>query len=266
MHDTAIPNDIDRRAVPRANSLTRIFICLLGAGAIGWGIFTLPPFWREASPRSTAAKVLQGDTFKLQSLVEQAQQADRDAHYEFCNPVALHSLFALRLAIITNAIEAANQPLINSSYNPLHDAAQRLLVCAPADSFTWLTLFWLDVSKRGLNDNNVSYLRLSYLFGRNEGWIALWRIRLALLLFERLPVDLASDAMDDFINIMNTGQYYWQTAGMFMDASPVIQNRISERLKTASLATRQAFARTLHDRGMDVAIPDVERPEARPWR
>jgi hypothetical protein len=266
MRDTAIPNDVGRRAVPRANGLTRIFVCLLGAGAIAWGVFTLPLFWQEASPRSTAAKILQGDSFKLQSLVEQAQQVDRAAHYQFCNPVALHSLFALRLAIMNKAVEDANQPLINSSYNLLYDVGRRSLACTPANSFTWLTLFWLDVSKRGFNDNNAGFLRLSYLFGPNEGWIALWRIRLALLLFDRLPLDLAGDAMDDFINIMNSGQHYWQTAGMFIDASPVIQNRIVERLKTASLATRQAFVRTLHDRGMDVAIPGVQRPEARPWR
>jgi hypothetical protein len=266
MRDTAIPNDIGRRPVPRANSLTRIFICLLGTGAIAWGVFTLPLFWQEASPRSTAAKALQGESFKLQSLVEQAQQAERATHYRFCNPVALHSLFVLRLSVMNHAIEVANQPMVDVSYDPLHDAARGALACTPADSFIWLTLFWLDVGKRGLDDNNANYLRLSYGFGRNEGWIARWRIRLGLLLFERLPPDLSSDVMDDFINLMDTGQYYWQTAGMFMDASPLIQDRIVERLKTASLATRQAFARTLHNRGMDVTIPGVERPEARPWR
>jgi hypothetical protein len=266
MRDTAIPNEVGRHAVAGVNGLTRIFACLLGAGAIAWGGLTLPMFWQEAAPRSTAAKVLQGDGFKPQALAEEAQQADRATHYRFCNPVALHSLFVLRFSIMNQAIEAANQPLVESSYNPLHEAGQDALACSPADSLVWLTLFWLDVGKSGLDDKNANYLRLSYGFGRNEGWIALWRIRLGLLLFGRLPPDLASDVLDDFINVMDTGHYYWQTAGMYMDASPVIQSRIVDRLKTASFATRQAFARTLHDRGMDVAIPGVERPEARPWR
>jgi hypothetical protein len=264
MRDMVMANDVDRPAT--ANRLTRVFVCLLGAGAIAWGGFALPLFWQEASPRSTATKILQGNSFKLQSLVAQAHQAETATHYRFCNPVALHSVFVLQLSILNQAIEAANQPLGESPYHPVSDAAQRALACAPTDSFVWLTLFWLDAGQHGLNRDNTNYLRLSYDFGRNEGWIALWRFRLALLFFERLPPDLASDALDDFINLMETGQYYWPTAGIFIDASPGIQSRIVERLKTADLATRQAFARTLHDRGMDVAIPGVEQPEARPWR
>ena len=266
MRDTAIPNDDGRRAVMSANSLTRIFVCLLGAGAVAWGGWMLPLFWQEASTRSIAAKVLQGDSIKLQPLVEQVQQAERGTHYRFCNPVALHSVFVLRLAIMNKAIEAADQPVIQSSYNPLYDSGRAALACTPTDSFVWLTLFWLDAGRHGLNGDNANYLRLSYGFGRNEGWIALWRIRLALLMFERLPPDLASDALDDFTDIVSTGQYYGQTVEMFLNASPVVQNRIVERLQTASLTVREAFARIVHYRGMDVAIPGVGQPEARPWR
>jgi hypothetical protein len=163
-------------------------------------------------------------------------------------------------------MEAADQPLVSSSYDPLYDAGRRVLACAPADSLVWLTLFWLDTGKRGLTDQNASYLRLSYALGRNEGWIAEWRLRLALLLFKQLPPDLSNDAVDDFVNLVSTGQYYWQAAGMFIDARPLVQYRIIDRMKTANIALRQAFARTLHERGMDIDIPGVERPAPRPWR
>src|SRR5690348_5589922 len=263
MRDTAIPNDVGRPAV---NTLTRIFVCLLGASALAWGGLTLPLFWQEASPRSIAAKVLQGDSFKLQSLVEQIQQAEPATHYRFCNPVALHSVFVLRLAILNKAIEAASKPLIESSYNPLYESGRARLACAPTDSFVWLTRFWLDAGKRGLNGDSTNYLRLSYDFGRNEGWIALWRLRLALLMFERLPPGLANDALNDFTNIMGTGQYYGPTVEMFIDASPLVQSRIVERLTAVSPTVRQAFARILRYQGMEVAIPGVEQPETRPWR
>ena len=130
----------------------------------------------------------------------------------------------------------------------------------------WLTLFWLDAIKHGLDINNANYLRLSYTLGPNEAWIALWRIRLAFQLFEKLPPDLSGDAIDEFIMLVNTGQLYWQTAGIFRDAPPAIQNRIVEKLNTLNVRFRRLFARTLQDRGVDVTIPGVETPDVRPWR
>lgn len=245
---------------------TRIVICLLGLAAIAWGVFELPSFWQEASPRSIASRLLQGETFKTQLLLSDAQQAEDTDRQPFCDPTMLRSLVALRLFVLNESIAAANQALVDSSYDPVYNATRKALTCAPTDSFLWLTLFWLDAIKHGLDPNNANYLRLSYALGPNEAWIALWRIRLALLLFEKLPPDLAGDAIVEFVMLVNTGQLYWQTAGMFRDAPPIIQNRIVEQLKTSNVTLRRAFARTLHDRGVDVIIPGVEMPDVRPWR
>jgi hypothetical protein len=245
---------------------TRIIICLLGLAAIAWGVFELPLFWQEATPRSVASRLLQGYTFKTQLLLSEAQQAEDADRQPFCNPTTLRSLATLRLFIYNESIAAANQALVESSYDPVYDAARKALTCAPTDSFLWLTLFWLDGIKHGLEQNNANYLRLSYALGPNEAWIALWRIRLAFQLFEKLPPDLSADAIDEFVMLVKTGQLYWQTAGMFRDAPPVIQNRIVEQLKTSKVTFRRAFARTLHDRGVDVIIPGVETPDVRPWR
>jgi hypothetical protein len=258
---------ISSRAWTRpAGYLTRFFVCLLGLGAMAWGFFTLPLFWQQASPRSVAAKILGGEDFKPPVLLAQAQLAEQVAHYRFCNPEGLHSLFAVRLAILNQAIAAANQARVDSSYAPVYETAREVLACKPADSFVWLTLFWLDSGKRGFNERNADYLRLSYTVGRNEGWIALWRVRLAFVLFERLPADLANNALDDFVRLVNTGQFYWQMADNFGHASPIVQNRIVDRLGSASMVARRQFARELHLRGIDVNIPGLERSEARPWR
>jgi hypothetical protein len=265
MRDMAIPNEIDRVRGGAANHLTRSFVFVLGVGALIWGLFTLPIFWQQASPNSVAAKLLQGDSFRPQSLVDEAQQADKAAQFQFCNPSALHSLFVLRLFLLNQSIAAGNRALVDSSYAPLYAAARNTLACAPADSYVWLTLFWLDAGKRGLNPTNANFLRLSYTLSPNEAWIALWRSRVAMLLFERLPPDLSSDAVDEFIKLVNMGRFYWETAEIFKNASSSAQNRILEQLKPVKLITRQAFARALHEDGVDVAVPGLEKP-ARPWQ
>lgn len=262
----AIPIDIRGVRIGAANYLTRIVICLLGLAAVAWGGFALPLFWEQASPRSVASKLLQGHTFKMQWLLDEARQAEAAETYRFCNPTALHNLVVLRLAVFNEAIAAKDRALVDSSYEPLYDAIRKALSCVPADPFGWLTLFWLDAGKHGFKPDNANYLRLSYELGPNEFWIALWRSRLVFALFEQLPTDLSDDATDEFIKLLDTGRLYWEAAEIFERAPPVAQNRIVERLKTAHVISRRGFAEALHNKGLDVVIPGESPAEARPWR
>jgi hypothetical protein len=247
------------------NNLARGFVYLLGMSAIVWAMFVLPIFWQQAAPHSVATKLLNNDSFKLQSLLYEAQQAEKAAQRPFCVPTALRSLAILRMFVLNRAIADSDRVLTTASFAPLENAVRETLTCAPADSFMWLTLFWLDSGKYGLDAKNTGYLRLSYVFGPNEGWIVWWRTRLAFLLFDRLPPDLSSEAVDDFVKLVDTGLFYSETAEIFKAASPAVQRRIIEQLKTVNLNTRQAFASALRDKDVDVDIPGVTGP-ARPWR
>ena len=172
----------------------------------------------------------------------------------------------LRLAIFRQAIGTTDRTLFESSYDALNDAAREALGCSPADSFVWLTLFWIDVARHGLQAENANYLRISYASGPSEAWIALWRNQLAFTLFDRLPADLADDAVGEFIKLVNTRQLYWQTGKIFENASPDGQHRITEHLKTADDVAREAFLIALHREGVDVAVPGQLPSEPRPWR
>ena len=147
----------------------------------------------------------------------------------------------------------------------LLDVTRRALVCAPADPFVWLTLFWLEAGKSGLSSDNARYLRLSYALGPNEGWISLWRAKIAFALFEQLPADLADDALDEFVKLIDTQRLYSETATIFANATPVVQKRIIDHLKNGAAIPRGIFARTLYDMGLDVKIPDTVIPGLRSW-
>jgi hypothetical protein len=261
----ATPNEIPVRILS-GNFLLRTCVYLLGFGAITWGGFVLPLFSREAPLNRVTAEVLEGHAFKTQALLSEARKADTDEPSSFCNPVQSRDAVILRLALLDDAIRAANHTLIDSAYAPLYDVTRRALACVPTDSFTWLTLFWLDAGKRGLAPENVNYLRLSYALGPNEGWIALWRSKLAFAVFAQLPADLADDAVDDVIKLVDSAQLIQQAAAIFASASPAAQSRVVAHLQTAKANTRQWFANTLRDRGLDVVIPNVAAPQAPPWR
>ncbi len=263
----AIPTEVRSVRIGAAYFLTRTFICLLGLGAVVWGGFALPSFWQQAPVNGVASAILRGHTFKMQWLSNATRRAEAAEQSAFCNPTALHNAVVLRLDALDEAIAATNQTLVDSAYGPLYDATRKALSCGPADSFVWLALFWLDAGKHGFDSDNANYLRLSYALGPNESWIALWRSRLAFALFERLPTDLADDAIDEFIKLVDTEGLYPETAAIFVSAGSTAQSRIVAHLKTARDSPRQRFARTLQDKGMSVDVPDVYRPGSeRPWK
>jgi hypothetical protein len=257
----------DNRGLLKAVSclLARAFICLLGLGAVAWGGWVLPLFWHQASLNQIASESLQGHVFKTQVLLDEARRVEAFEPTALCDPIKLHSAVVVRLAISDSAIAAANQASVESAHAAFYDLARRALACAPTDSFVWLTLFWLDATKNGLTPENANYLRLSYAVGPNEGWIALWRVRLAFALFGRLPRDLSRDALNDFINLVDTSALYAETAAVFASAAPAVQSEIIQHLKTANATSRQVFARVLYDQGMNVKIPDTVILGLRPW-
>ena len=257
------------RAVPRrpAEVVVKITISLVGIFAVAWGGWSLPVFKAEASPQFVAAKILHGDSYKMPRLLLTERQAEAvAASYPFCNPAALHSLTAIRLGIFKKTIGGSNPTLLKSSSDALGDAARQTLTCSPADSFVWLTLFWIDAARHGLTAENEKYLRMSFVSAPNEAWIALWRSHLTFVLFDRLPDDLAHVSIDDFVHLLQTRQVYWEMAKIFENTSNGSQRRIAERLQETGPVSRQAFVNVLREKGLTITIPDAVTTEPRPWR
>jgi hypothetical protein len=263
----ATPNKVRGGLTVAAHVFAVIFVSVLGIGAVTWGALMLPLFWQQVPLNRATSAVLEGRTFNVQWLLDKAQQAAvADGHSWVCNPTTPHDAVVLRLAALEEAITAANQTQVGLAYDPLYDATRTALACSPADPFVWLTLFWLEVGKHGYDPAYENYLRLSYALGPNEGWIALWRSRISFAVFERLPDDLASHAINEFTTLVETGRLYPETLAIFSNATPATQNRIVERLKTAKAIPRQVFGRMLYDQGLNITIPGVDATPTRPWR
>ena len=98
--------------------LARCLICLLGLGAVAWGSLVLPLFWQQAPLNQVAAKVRQGQAFRVQILLAKAQQEDAAAaRTSICNPSGSHNAVVLRLAILDQAIAASNQTLVDLAFS-----------------------------------------------------------------------------------------------------------------------------------------------------
>jgi hypothetical protein len=250
-------------AIRPVKVLTRLFVGALGLGGIAWGALLLPYFWRGGALNRVTAEIVQGHTFDLQTLVQQAQLA---GDVSMCDPMRAHDGVILRLAALERAIAVSDQGYLGSAYDRMHEATRTALACSPADGFAWLTLFWLEVSKHGYQPTYANYLRLSYALAPYEGWIAIWRTKLAIAILDQLPSDVSVQALDEFGRLVETERLYSESMSIFAGAPLGTQIRLAEQLKSAKPIPRQVFARMLYDRGSDVTIPGVDATPSRAWR
>jgi hypothetical protein len=263
--DMAIPNESGGVQIRPTFVLARLFILAVGLGAITWGGLVLPVFRQQAPVNRVASELLKGRSFKLDTLVTEVQKASQPLS-NFCNPSELRSFVVLRRAILNDIARSGQVSPSNSAATALDGSTRSAVACSPADSFAWLTMFWLDAAKHGLTPENERYLRMSYARGPNEGWIAYWRVQLALAEFANLPEDLSEDALEDFVKLINTQVLYQEAAEIFLRAPTSARSRIIDSLRNTDARPREAFAKLLSDRGLDVSIPGTDLPESRPWR
>jgi hypothetical protein len=245
--------------------LWRTIAITLGAFGIIWGVLLLPRFLQAASLNHMATEFVQGHVFTQKAMAQVALQVEPELSLPLCNPAELHNAVVLHLAMLNDSLAKKDQSLVEQSYAPLYGLGRNALACAPSDGFTWLTLFWIDAEKRGVGRENLAYLRLSYEVSPNEGWIAIWRNRLAMTMFDRLPSELANKALDEFVRLLDSSQLYDEMASIFESIPADVQQRVVQQLRGASPLSRQIFARVLYDRGLDIKIPETAIPGLRSW-
>src|ERR1700691_879376 len=86
--DTVMATKVGR-AVPRrpVEVVLKITVSLVGVFAVAWGAWSLPYFKAQASPQFVAAKIFQGDSYKMLRLLLTERQAETVAGlYPFCDP------------------------------------------------------------------------------------------------------------------------------------------------------------------------------------
>jgi len=246
-------------------TLARIFTAALGLAAFVWGATTFPIFWSELTIERTAAAIAEGDAFKPHSLDSFLPAVNRIEQARYCQPEAARSAAIIRLRLAEEALTNAERDAIDARLSSLQDAIFKSLACAPSDPFLWAVLTWLDQARQGFRPQQLTYLRLSYRLGPNEGWIAERRNRLALSMFWRLPPDLAEAAVREFAAMVNSN-FYEEAIAILTGPGWPLRDRLLAGLKDSGVQQREELAKELYSAGYDLAVPGVAPlHDRRPW-
>lgn len=252
--------------IARALTIARqFFVCGLGVAAIVWGGYVLPIFWRQSGLEQIATHVIAGDPFKANVLAALISPLDVAPAAKWDRPSAVRNSAVIRLRILENAMVDDDPKTIDQQMTRLGKTINVSLANTPADPFLWLVLFWLKNTQDGFSAKHLSYLRMSYSLGPDEGWIGIRRNRVALAIFSQLPSDLAEKAKAEFVRLVDS-EFYGEAANILTGPGWGIRDVLLPGLKAATELNRQLFARTVFNLGYDIVVPGVERPNPRPWQ
>jgi hypothetical protein len=244
--------------------LMRAFVVLLGLAGVAWGVANLPAFWRQTGIERIASQILDHQAFKPEALVPFIPNLSDIEQSRFCQPKLIRSAAIIRLRLAEEAIASAERDVIDQRLDALESGVRYALSCEPADAFLWMVLAWVDNAREGPKPEQLTFLRLSYRLGPNEGWIAVRRNRLLLATFPRLPPDLAAAAVGEFGRMLNSW-LYWEAIAIFTGPGWPIRDRLLASLRDVGERQREAFAKQLYAEGYDVIVPGIAPREPRPW-
>jgi hypothetical protein len=242
---------------------SRIFTVALGCVGIVWGVLAFPVFWQQSPLEHTAERIIAGDAFKRETLMKLGPTLDAVDQMAYCRPAGSRSAAIIRLRLLEEAIAAAER--IDDQMDGLDRAIRHSLACSPADPFLWLVLFWVENNRSGFSPDHLGYLRMSYLLGPNEGWIALKRNGRAVALFRQLPSDLREMAVTEFARLVDS-LFYDAAADILAGAGWQVRDILLARLGVIGERRREGFAKVLDARDYDLQVPGIVRPPPHPWQ
>jgi hypothetical protein len=253
------------RSMTTSSVVGHALICSLGVAAIVWGAYAFPIFWRQAPIEQIAKHVIAGDSFKVNTLNALAQQLDAVQVRELNRPSVLSSIAVIHLRFLEKAIADGDQRTMDKELAKLRTIIPVSLANTPADPFLWMILYWTENTRSGFSRTHFKFLRMSYLLGPNEGWIAVNRNRLALAVYPALPHDLAESAVSEFAQLVDS-DFVSEAADILIGPGWPIRSTLLLGLKHVALDDRQEFAKIVYMLGYDITVPGVERPAWRPWQ
>jgi hypothetical protein len=241
----------------------RGFTAVVGISSIAWASSSFPFYRAEAPLASSAQTILLGESYseaQLKALSVQLNAASRSQ----IRSSALYDVAVIRLQLAENALTTGNTQLASYLVD-LETALNAAIAEVPTSSFLWLTKYWLHGVRGGAADGGLQFLRMSYLSGPNEGWIAARRNPLALRFFSSLPDDLRERVLAEFERLVSSG-FYWEAVNILTGPGWAVHEKLLSRLGQVKEDNRRAFATVLESRNLDGAmVPGIAQRSARPF-
>lgn len=240
----------------------RLALLLLGAIGLWWSTSVMPVFRSAAPVREVTERVIADQRFKPGALSEVLARMERQPKLAVVRASYFRAEALVRLGIAERAM-GRQAPEDVDRAGAAEESVRTALKVNPADSFLWLMLYSVNTAREGFAPENIRFLDESYATGPHEGWISLWRNRVALSIYsiltklqqQRIVGEFALMVDTDFIDdaVFNLTGVGWAHRDQLLGS-----------LAGVDIASRQSLAKQLSNNGYKVRIPGIDA-EDRPW-
>src|ERR1700687_169817 len=117
-------------------------------------------------------RVMSGEAFQPSKVGALSVLAEQSEEQAICVPLEVRAAVIIRLRLFEDAVNASKVREIDERKLALLASIKRALKCTPTDAFLWFLQYWTGVSQGGGVAAHLEELRMSYLLGPFEGWIA----------------------------------------------------------------------------------------------
>lgn len=239
----------------------RFFTSVVGICSIAWAISVLPAYRAEINLADSAHRILSGASYNVEQLNALRRKLDA-IQVNTLRSTALNDAEVIRLKL-AEAESARGGPQFNSDLANLQTVVAAAIAGSPSNSFLWLTEYLLQNQRGDATDNGLKFLRMSYLLGPNESWIAIRRNPIALRAFSSLPPEMADQALSEFAGLIRS-DFYQEASDILAGPGWAIHEKLLGRLVQVGKVYRSIFARVLASKNLEGAVvPGVELNERR---
>ncbi|MCK1573661.1 hypothetical protein [Bradyrhizobium sp. 174] len=237
---------------------------LLALATLWWSTGVLPTFRSAASARVVVDRIVDDQRFKrgaLSTILAQIKSGRR--------PIVANSSLARAQALVGLGFAEEEMRYDGSSQGDREAAAAEESVITslelnPTDSFLWLLLYSVRITRSGFDKDQLRFIDQSYATGPLEGWIALRRNRLALSAFAMLNDTSQNNVLNEFANLVDSDMT--EAAGLILIGTGwPNRDRLLGALKQVDGASKKSLQRWLFVNSVGLAVPGLEHDE-RPWR
>ncbi|WP_128958557.1 hypothetical protein [Bradyrhizobium guangzhouense] len=243
----------------------KLLVALLGFTAIVWYSNVLGPIRLAAAVTGISDRILENERFKSEVLLSTLSRADSAAESDrkISSVSRARTVVLLSLAEDALKLSSAGGDIDNSLEAP-ENALRLSLELNPSDSFLWLMMYSLKNLREGFDPRHIPFLDRSYTTGPLEGWVALRRNRLALLVFPALSDQTRELVIAEFAGLVSA-KFIEEAASNLTTVGWPYRNEVLPALHDVDIAQREALAYRVGREGLKAPIPGVSFDD-RPWR
>ena len=218
-----------------------IFLAVMG---LAWGFSILPKSEASDDLRDTQNQLLRSETFAPKTLTR-TLESPAFRNLSDCDAPAQIALLLIEARVAEASLRAGAVTDFDRLSKAVESRSDRILACAPRQSFAWLVKFSQAVLRGQLDEQSFNLLFMSYETSPNEAWISIRRNNVAIPLLLVLPERLKEEALTDFRRLMN-GDFREEAARLYLAASQAIRPLLQASIEKLEADRQKVFWETVY--------------------